>query len=121
MYKEGDIIEGLGTVEPNHCGLPWVASIDGEYCGVIQVRDMRLNNTSHLCDALSGKELSQDEVDARLNNYNYDYENKSTDCINWRAKNQPYGPYGYRYSEATKLKIRLWKRISDFWRWVWAE
>lgn len=109
MYKEGDIIEGLGIVELNHCGLPWVSGMNGEYCGVIQVRDN--NHKSHLCDAITGTELTNEEVDSRLNNYEFDYESKSRDCQNWRAKNQPYGVYGYRYSDFTKFKIRFWNRI----------
>jgi len=78
MYKEGDIIEGLGMVAPNHCGLPWLVGMDGEYCGIIQVRDS--NHKSHLCNAITGIELTNEEVDARLNNYDFDYESKSRDC-----------------------------------------
>jgi hypothetical protein len=80
MYIRGDIIPGVGRVEANHCGLPWVAGLMGEYCGVVQVGNV-------FCDANSGEILTDDEVNKRLNNYEYDYEHKSRNCVEWRKKN----------------------------------
>ena len=114
MYKEGDVVLNFGVVEPNHCGLPWVVGIEGEYCGVIQVRES--SDISHLCDALTGQELSDEQITLRINNYEFDYESKSRDCLNWRKKNQPYGPYGYKYYNFTKFKVRFWNRIYKFFR-----
>jgi len=127
MYKEGDIIEGLGMVEPNHCGLPWVAHRSGLACGVIQIRLFkgyeRIKKcgckefiSSILADALTGEELADEELKNRLNNCDFDYESKSRDCQNWRTKNQPYGPYGYGYSDFTKFKIRFWEKIYKLFR-----
>ena len=116
MFKEGDFVPDLTSelgpdgcttnqVEPNHCGLPWLCGMSGEYCGVIQISGILTDGRSIMCDAISGKILTEKEINNRLNNYDFDYENKSRDCQNWRKKNQPYGPYGYKYSKFTKFKI----------------
>lgn len=97
MYKEGDIIPGIGQVEVNHCGMPWLCGLSGEYCGVVQVTGHQLNGDAILCDAISGKLLTNEEINFRLNNYEFDYENKSRNCLEWRKKNQPRGPYEYKY------------------------
>ena len=88
MYKEGDTITINGTnltVVPNHCGLPWVCGISGEYCGVIQLNGCDKFKAAIFCDAISGEELTTEKINNRLNNYDYDYENKSRDCLNWRS------------------------------------
>ena len=88
MNIEGDIVTGKGRVEPNHCGFPWPVSLEGEYCGVIQITGHKEDGSSIFCDALSGEYLTRKELDDRLNNYKYDYENKSKDCLNWKEKNR---------------------------------
>lgn len=95
MFKEGDEVEGVGVVEFNHCGMPWVAGLNGMYYGVIQVRDK--NNNSYMCDAITGVALSKAEMDDRLNNMNFDYDGKCDNRKEWSKKNQPYGPFYYRY------------------------
>jgi len=75
---EGDVINSLGVIEKNHCGLPWLAGQDGLYYGVLQVR-LSSNYESVYIDAVSGKILSQDEINERLNNEKFNYENKGSD------------------------------------------
>lgn len=105
MYIQGDLISGIGRVESNHCGLPWVCGLKGEYCGVIQIKvtepDYEDGNikwkSSILADALTGKELTDSEMKERLNNYDYDYEHKSRNCLEWRKKNK------VRYDKGRKI------------------
>jgi len=88
MYKEGDYIIGKGVVDTNHCGLPWVTGLYGSFNGVLQIKDM----DGLLIDAQTGIQLLDSELRIRLNNPEFDYENKLSDCINWRKKNQPCVP-----------------------------
>jgi hypothetical protein len=85
MYIEGDVINSFGVIEKNHCGLPWLAGQDGLYYGVLQVR-LFSNYESVYIDAVSGKILSQDEINERLNNEKFNYENKGSD--EWYSKNR---------------------------------
>jgi len=115
MYTEGDYIPGLGTVDTNHCGLPGLAGMDGLFYGVLQIQNHACifqvqNHDCVFIDAMSGLRLSGVEVGRRLNDKSYDYENKASDCINWRKKNQPYGPY--RKPKPCML-LRLWWFIKD--------
>jgi hypothetical protein len=113
MYNEGDYIPGRGTVTTNHCGLPWLCGLHGEYCGVVQVSGQLANGDAILCDAISGELLTTEEINLRLNNYDFDYEHKSRNCQNWRKKNQPYGPYYFKASKFTKFKMRIKNRLKN--------
>ena len=63
MYKEGDIIPGVGQVIVNHAGVPWVVGMNGEiYYGVVQVDRRQLSGSATLCDALSGELLNMVEI-----------------------------------------------------------
>ena len=110
MYKEGDLIPNVGVVEANHCGLPWLAGQNGLFCGVVQ-------SGNNLCDALSGVVLNTEEVKQRLNDTKYDYEDKMSNCEEWRKINQPYGPYYYKYKwnplEAWYYRLRC--HLDDLW------
>ena len=77
MYNEGDYVLNLGIVDTNHFGLPWVAHLEGELCGVLQIK-----GTVILIDALTGKVLQNIELEERLNNYKFDYENKAMSRLN---------------------------------------
>ncbi len=87
MYIQGDTIPNVGIVEYNHCGFPWPLGLGGEFCGTVQISKGILSE-SVFCDAISGKILSDEEFEARKNNYIYDYEKKSRNCIEWREKNR---------------------------------
>lgn len=100
MYKEGDMVPGLGIVDTNHCGLPWLQTIDGGAYGVLHIYNTEIN-----IDAMTGEVLTDDEISKRINNSEFDYENKSSDCVNWRKRYQPYGPY-VTYTPS------LWKRFK---------
>ena len=94
MYIEGDKIPGLGTVDTNHCGLPWVTTDKGQLCGVVQVTlfdPMNFDYKKHgyenirgyvFADAISGEVLTPKETNARLENIRYDYEHKNSEA--WR-------------------------------------
>lgn len=72
MYKPGDCISGLGKVESNHCGLPWVASSKpgSLYMGVLKVEQSYI-------DAKTGKQLTLTQMAKRLDNSKFDYENRA--------------------------------------------
>jgi len=72
MYRPGDYIPGLGNVETNHCGLPWVASSKpgSLYMGV-------LKSGQNYIDAKSGKQLNLVQMMKRLDNSRFDYENRA--------------------------------------------
>ena len=72
MYKVGDIVPGVGRIETNHCGLPWVASSapGSLYMGVLRVNDTYI-------DAKSGKQLNLNQMAKRLDNKRFDYENRA--------------------------------------------
>lgn len=112
MYQEGDFLLGLGEIDTNHCGLPWVAHAKGELCGVLQIKDL---SPSVFIDAQSCEVLSSKETETRLNNYNFDYESKSKKCQEWRAKNQPEGPY-HSYPVCPKCKNRMRKFIETSYK-----
>lgn len=101
MYIEGEVIEGIGVIEGNHCGLPWLVSDRGLYNGVLQLRLYRGYRaescdkcgysewvSSLYIDAISGKELSKEELIVRLNNPAFDYEDKASKSQEWRLKNR---------------------------------
>lgn len=96
MYKEGDR-HPLGVVEWNHCGFPWPVSMRGEFFGVVQVRSSK--GVSTTCDARSGKPLTPEELEGRLNRTQFDYEGKAMNRREWSKKNQPYGPFYYLYRD----------------------
>ncbi len=101
MYIEGERVPGVGRVDKNHCGLPWLAGMDGLRYGVIQII---LDNPHYtnpcgdckrsefksyiLADALTGKELTLVELNERRNNIAFDYEHKSENCQKWRMENR---------------------------------
>ena len=58
-------------VERNHCGLPWPCSQDGEYVGCVQIRQR--NQETYFADMMSGKRLSDKELEHRKNNQAFDY------------------------------------------------
>lgn len=116
MYIIGDIVPGIGRVEFNHCGLPWPSGIDFTLFGVVQVRDKDGNN--HWCDAISGKELTEKELEERKNNEAYDYENKLSKCKEWREKNKDRYERGRQIDYLTLLKkggimINLGDKVKD--------
>lgn len=99
MFIEGDIVPGLGKIDSNHCGLPWATGLKGMYNGVLCVRLFKpyrekpclsCGNKEWIdivfIDAVSGKELSKEEMKGRLNNPKFHYENKNSP--EWREKNR---------------------------------
>ena len=75
-YKPGDEIPGLGIVDALPFGLPWVSTKDGLYIyGVISVAQ------THLCDAVSGKILTPEELESRINNKDFDYGHRVQNSI----------------------------------------
>jgi hypothetical protein len=120
MYIEGDIVEGLGRVETNHCGLPWVAGTLGLYCGVLSVRLFKpyKNGPCETCnnihwvdkvyiDALTGKALDDKEVALRFNNVEFDYEGKSN--TDWMVKNRERVKKNFTYIPSDET---LWEMLS---------
>lgn len=79
-YKPGDEVPGLGIVDELPFGLPWVSTKEGLYrYGVISVAQ------THLCDAVSGKILTPEELESRLNNRNFDYGHRVQNSIVYRG------------------------------------
>jgi hypothetical protein len=75
-YEPGDEIPGLGIVDKLPFGLPWVSTKDGLYrYGVISVAQ------THLCDAVSGKILTPEELESRINNKDFDYGHRVQNSI----------------------------------------
>ena len=82
MYARNDLIQGIGIVENNHCGLPWPVTANGDkICGTVQVGQ-------ELYDAITGQWLSAVELERRKNNYNFDYEKKDREYKVWLEKNK---------------------------------
>jgi hypothetical protein len=67
-YVPGDFIPDLGIVNTNHCGLPWACGDENVYCGCITIV-----NKNGVFDALDGRLLSFNEVEARKGNLSFDY------------------------------------------------
>ena len=72
IYKPGDEIEGLGIIDTNHCGLPWLASMNGIMMGVLQIK----HRGAYFIDAKTGKRIQGKRLEKRLNNRKYDYDNR---------------------------------------------
>jgi len=117
MYIEGEKVLGVGRVDKNHCGMPWVVGTDGMYYGVIQIildnpyysilcRDCKKSKfTSYiLADALAGKELTPVELQERKHNLAFDYEQKSEKCQRWRINNR-----------ARIKKLNTFKLVNETW------
>lgn len=113
MYIQGNIIPGIGRVENNNCGFPWPMGINWLLFGVVQVGD---GNNCHWCDAITGEELSDDELKNRKNNLNYDYENKFSKCKEWRKKNKERYLKGKQIDECIRYGVSplRWK-LKYFW------
>lgn len=105
MFKEGDIVPGVGVADTNHFGLPWPAYMEGDRAGLIY-GTVQIKGTSILCDAMSGDVLSVAECLARRDNPEFDYENKCRDVEAWRKTNQPDGPYGL-----PAVPLPRWRRM----------
>ncbi len=76
MFGKGDSIDGEGVVESNHFGLPWPVDMDGnQFFGCVSVRPQcpEHGTGTRFCDAISGKRLSLEEVEARKNNEAFNY------------------------------------------------
>lgn len=115
MYIQGDIVPDIGRVENNHCGLPWPVGINWLLFGVVQVRGYS-DGYSYWCDAITGKELSDDEVKSRRNNTAYDYESKFSKCNEWREENKERYMKGKQIDECIRFGISplRWK-MKCFW------
>ena len=73
LYEIGDEIPGIGKIEGNHCGLPYVAGLKGLYMGTVQVTGHNEKGNSIFCDMRTGKRLTDKEMKKRLNNKKFDY------------------------------------------------
>jgi len=83
IYQPGDIVDNwvdkipVPVVDSNHCGMLWPVfssdNDDGYIMGAICIHD---NSSSLLLDAKTGKLLSDEEIKLRLNNYDFDYNDR---------------------------------------------
>lgn len=73
LYVPGKEVPGLGQVDNNHCGMPYLAGLNGLYYGVSQVIGHDEEGNPIFVDMNSGNRLDEDEVCNRLNNYKFDY------------------------------------------------
>ena len=99
IYEPGDYVSGIGAVDSNHCGLPWVAYMDqktmesGLMYGSIAVTVLENHGKygyGHIvCDAISGKPLDKNELNERRNNLTFDYGNRSKNNLGRRYPNNP--------------------------------
>jgi hypothetical protein len=70
-------------VDTNHCGLPWPVDLYGYiYCGCVHIIQ-----TGKLHDAIDGHELTNEEIENRKGNINYDYDDRM-DSNNKRPKRE---------------------------------
>jgi len=103
-YNVGDVVPGIGKIETNHCGLPWVASIKGELCGVLQIGRVFI-------DAMTGKPLTRRQMSLRLNNPKYNYENRLS-CLKPKFKKGHHTFVGTVYDSSYFLPYSTGKRIE---------
>lgn len=105
MYEPGDVIEGVGEVQSNHCGAPWPVDISGNYAyGTVAVRTDQGNIV--MCDAITGEALLDIErlMATRRGNTAYDYDRRARDNK------------GRRYPGNERVEVvRSWSGIRQWW------
>ena len=84
LLLPGDILFPLGMVDTNHCGFPWPVGYSEIYYGTVSVISVA---GPIFCDALTGKELTKKEQLERINNEEFDYEKRWSECKTWRKVN----------------------------------
>jgi hypothetical protein len=118
LYLPGDMIPGYGRVDTNHVGAPWVCTVDGNLAfGVVHV----VNGGLH--DAKTGALLSNEEVDSRVGNMSFDYDDRwqsrhprprrELDAISQSIMDRP----GFVAGKPWTWWRRKWCGFWFWWRW----
>jgi hypothetical protein len=127
VLEPGDKVPGIGTVDTNHCGLPWPVTADGNYfAGVVSVIIQENHDKFQcsccgrhdsvvLCDAISGKPLTTEQQQERINNLDFDYNRRGQDNRGRRGPLPTQELYKARYGNLT-----IFRRIKLMLPWIFG-